>query len=372
MLFDFINSKDLSEETKIREVYNLFKTNSLEFNKKFLLILKEYSTFEKLISHFTKIDINIIPNIFKDISSVSSKITKDEKLNDSSSDIEAYISGISRIILSLYLIQQNNKLLIKIVKKTKNFIENFFSTTKVECKIKEKIDVCINNLISSYEPNSKRNNSRKSTKDTTSKIVFNDEDNFMLLRNNTPHFEDLESFEKINNSIKDNIEGEKPKKSMKIDSSLTLQKMKFVPIEEETPKINKNPIKKFNSDKVSKKNKASSCDSNSNNKKDKHHSIKKNKSIFHKKRNTSSRIIHGNNEGNIKILSEFLDSINILYKYGKINAEQKINIKQIIISNPIIIIDKFFKCYQNININCDKNVLDEKIQAFLMDEIKCQ
>ena len=346
MLFDFINSKDLSEETKIREVYNLFKTNSLEFNKKFLLILKEYSTFEKLISHFTKIDINIIPNIFKDISSVSSKITKDEKLNNSNSDIEAFISGISRIILSLYLIQQNNKLLIK------------------------KIDVCINNLISSYEPNSKRNNSRKSTKDTTSKIVFNDEDNFMLLRNNTPHFEDLESFEKINNSIKDNIEGEKQKKSMKIDSSLTLQKMKFVPIEEEVTKKNKNPIKKFNSDKVTKKKKSSSCDSNSNNKKNKHHSIKK--SIFHKKRNSCSRITHGNNEGNIKILSEFLDSINILYKYGKINAEQKINIKQIIISNPTVIIDKFFKCYHNININCDKNLLDEKIQAFLMDEIKCQ
>ena len=106
MLFDFLNSKDLSEEIKIKEVYNIFKTNSLEFNKKFLLILKEYSTFEKLITHFTKIDINIIPYVFKDISSVSSKITKDVKLNDSSSDIEAYISGILRIILSLYIIQK--------------------------------------------------------------------------------------------------------------------------------------------------------------------------------------------------------------------------------------------------------------------------
>ena len=367
MLFDFLNSKDLSEEIKIKEVYNIFKTNSLEFNKKFLLILKEYSTFEKLITHFTKIDINIIPYVFKDISSVSSKITKDVKLNDSSSDIEAYISGILRIILSLYIIQQNNKILIKIVKKTKNYIENFFSIMKVECKIKEKLDVCINKLISSYQPSSKSNISRSSTKDSTPKTVFNVEDNFMLLRNNTPHFEDLESFEKINNSIRDNIEGERPKKSMKLDSSLTLQKMKFVPIEVEETKINKNPIKKFNSDKVKKKKKSSSCDSNSDNKKNKNHSIKKNKSIFHKKRNT----MHGNNEGNIKILSEFLDSINILYKYGKINGDQKINIKQILISSPLIIIDKFFKRYQNININCDKNLLDAKIQAFLMDEIKC-
>ena len=238
---------------------------------------------------------------------------------------------------------------------------------KVECKIKEKLDVCINKLISSYQPSSKSNISRSSTKDSTPKTVFNVEDNFMLLRNNTPHFEDLESFEKINNSIRDNIEGERPKKSMKLDSSLTLQKMKFVPIEVEETKINKNPIKKFNSDKVKKKKKSSSCDSNSDNKKNKNHSIKKNKSIFHKKRNT----MHGNNEGNIKILSEFLDSINILYKYGKINGDQKINIKQILISSPLIIIDKFFKRYQNININCDKNLLDAKIQAFLMDEIKC-
>ena len=373
MLFDFINSKNLSEEIKIKEVYNLFKTNSLEFNKNFLLILKEYPTFEKLIANFTKIDINTIPYLFNDISTVSSKITKVEKLSDSNSHIEAYISGILRIILSLYIIQQNNQLLIEIAKKTKNFIENFFSTMKVECKIKENIDACINNLISSYQPNSKRNNSRRSTKDSTPKIVFNDENKFMLLRTNTPHFEDLESFEKINNSIKDNIEDEKQKKSMKIDSSLTLQKMKFVQIEEDEKKINinKNPIKKFNSDKVKKKIKSSSCDSNSINNKNKHHSIKKNKYIFHKKRNTSSRLMHGNNEGKIKILSEFLDSINILYKYGKISAEQKINIKQKIITNPIIIIDKFFKRYHNINITNDKNLLAEKIQTFLMDEIIC-
>ena len=55
---------------------------------------------------------------------------------------------------------------------------------------------------------------------------------------------------------------------MKIDSSLTLQKMNFVQIEEvpEMVNVNKNPNKKFNSEKLKKKNKSSSWDSNSNKK----------------------------------------------------------------------------------------------------------
>ena len=42
---------------------------------------------------------------------------------------------------------------------------------------------------------------------------------------------------------------------MKIDSSLTLQKMNFVQIEEvsEMVNVNKNPIKKFNSERLKKK-----------------------------------------------------------------------------------------------------------------------
>ena len=112
MLFDFINSKDLSDKLKIKEIYNLFKTNSLEFNKQFLFNLKEYPTFEKLMIHFTKINISIIPFIFNDITSISSKITKDEKISDSNSDIESFISGLLKIDLSFHKIEQNNQLLI--------------------------------------------------------------------------------------------------------------------------------------------------------------------------------------------------------------------------------------------------------------------
>ena len=37
----------------------------------------------------------------------------------------------------------------------------------------------------------------------------------------------------------------------------------------------------------------------------------------------------------------------------------------------MIIIEKFFKSYNNININYEKALLIEKIKNFLMDEINC-
>ena len=256
MLFDFINSKDLSDKLKIKEIYNLFKTNSLEFNKQFLFNLKEYPTFEKLMIHFTKINISIIPFIFNDITSISSKITKDEKISDSNSDIESFISGLLKIVLSFHIIEQNNQLLINIVNKTKNYIEYFFSNTKNKCFIKEKLDKYINNLISLYQPTPKRYNSRRSTKDSAYNNLLIEEKDFFYLRKDTSHFEDVENCEKINISFRDNIENDRlTKYSVKIDSSLTLQKMNFVQIEEvpEMVNVNKNPIKKFNSERLKKK-----------------------------------------------------------------------------------------------------------------------
>ena len=103
-MLDFMNFQDLPEDLKIKEFYELFKTNSLEFNSKLLLILQKYPSFKNLIKHFTKFDINDIPNIFNDLTSASFKIINEEKNDISNSNIESYICGISKIILLLFLI----------------------------------------------------------------------------------------------------------------------------------------------------------------------------------------------------------------------------------------------------------------------------
>ena len=72
----------------------------------------------------------------------------------------------------------------------------------------------------------------------------------LLIRTFTPTFKDIENPEPKNNQLKDIKEGKRD--SAKLDSNLTLQKMNFIQYEEEE-KINKKPIKKYNSHKIKKK-----------------------------------------------------------------------------------------------------------------------
>jgi hypothetical protein len=58
-----------------------------------------------------------------------------------------------------------------------------------------------------------------------------------------------------------------------------------------------------------------------------------------------------------------LDSINILYKDGNISSDKKINMKQIIISNPKIMVDKYFQYLKDTSKDAIVN-----IQCFLLKE----
>lgn len=390
-MLEFINSIDLSENLKINEIYNIFKTNSLEFNSDFLLILKKYSTTREFISHYTKIDIKNIITLFNDITISSSKIINEENNNIFNSDIESYLYGISRIILLLYLIVKNNNLLHYLVKSTKQYINNFYSMNKKDSLIKGKLDAFIYDILSL----SQRSNSRRSTNDKTSNTnlsvssincdnknnvnsillnklqmknsdISSNKNNNHLLRSLTPRFEDLENTEQKNNNstIKDFKEENSKEPIIKIDSSLTLQKMNFVQLEEENEE--KKKIKKSISYKI-KKNSCDKCQK-TDRKKNKSKSIKVRQSLFNKTRRGSVNINYEENQNErIKLIAEFFDSINILYKNGKINSVQKIRLKQIIISNPRIIIEQFNKKYSKVNKDSNKILLTNKIQIFLLE-----
>ena len=167
------------------------------------------------------------------------------------------------------------------------------------------------------------------------------------------------------------IEKDFKKNPVKLDSSLSLQKMKFVQIEDdpEIMNVNKNQIKKSISHRVNKKHKSLEPSSKRGKKRN---SVKKKESLFNRKRDTSKEKGHESPNERIKILTVFFDSINTLYKDGKINSQQKIKIKQKIVSDPKIIIKKFYKQHSNIDKNNNnKDLLDAKIQAFLMEELVC-
>ena len=377
-MFDFANSLDLSEELKINDIYELFKTNSSDFNKMLLSNIQKYSNAQQLICHYIKNDIYSIYNSFNDIQSNLNRIIYRENHEICYSEIETYILGTSKIILFLSLIQKNNQLLMNLLKNTKLYISDFYKNNNKESCIKSKIDLFINELInsSSYF---QRSYSRRSTNDITNSSIcvnlenknknnqqyldpsINKKDN--ILRSFTPKFkngEENNTTEKNSqNNHNSNINDDNSKKRM--DSSLTLQKLNFVQNDEGDNLNNNNNSSSSSSDKpkgfFNKKNKSQS------------YKFKTKDSLFKKKRKNSANSMDDNSVQNerIKILAEILDTINIMFKKEKINSEQKIYIKQIIISHPKIIFDKYYKDLVNINDNNDKLKMIEK---FLMEELK--
>ncbi len=393
---DFISYNELSKKLEIDEIYNLFKTESLEFNKNFLSNLEKYPNTIDFIEHYTKVDTHKINSLFNNILLASCKIMNEDNENTNIVEFELYSYGVSKIISLLCLIQKINKLQTELIKNTKNYIKNFYINNKKDSPIKGKIDFVINDFISSSKIVTKTM-SRRSTDDNTN-ISFSfkmdnnnnindiseeqenqsqskesdskiNENEFLLLRTLTPKFDETQSTEQNNCSIRNNNnnnnvkEYKEAKEEMnkidtnKIDSTLTLQKMNFINMEEKEEIINKNTVKKRPSHKV--KHKHKSCDSHINKrKKNKCNSTITKSSLLNEKRNT----LNSNDNDKRKILAELLDSINILFKDGKITSEQKINMKQIIISSPKMIIDKYYQEYRDVN--------NKNIQNFLIEELQ--
>ena len=388
-MINFSNTVDPSEGIKIDEIFNLFRTDSLDFNDKLSSILQNYPTTKHLISNYLKIDIKNIFNIFNKILKSSTEIIDEENTNANSSEIEMYIYRITKIILLFHLIQKCNQLLLTTIKNTKKYIENLSSKTDKNLFLKDKIDSFmndltnssnyINDLIASCKIICKRSYSRRSTNDITNSSIsmmnksqekelnakeIKVQNN--LIRSYTPKFKDSESTER-RNSIKEDASSKSP---IKIDSSLTLQKLNFVQLEDKEDKNSIRNVKKYNSHKI--KNKSYDPYSTTNVRNShKSQSIHVKESLFNTKRkisvNSESEINNNQNE-RIKILAEFFDMINLLYKENKINRDQKINIKQKVISSPKKIIDKFNKNYNYMNKITDKTSLNNYIKAFLLKE----
>jgi hypothetical protein len=339
--------------------------------------IQKYSNTQKLISHYLKNDINSIYSSFNDISSNLNRIFYGENQKNCHSEIETYILGASKIILFLSLIQKSNQLLMNLLNGTKLYISDFYKNNNKESCIKSRIDLFINELINSSS-HVQRSYSRRSTNDiTNSSICVNLENKNkeqysnlniskkdIILRSLTPKFKiGVENNITQKNSHKSNINDDNSKKSL--DSSLTLQKLNFVQ-NDEGENLKNNNIK-------------CSLDSSSSSDKSKILLYKKNKSqshkfnvkgsLFKKNRKYSSNSMDDNTVQNerIKILAGILDTINIMFKKGKINSDQKIYLKQIIISNTKIIIDKYYKDLVIIN---DNNCKIEMIENFLMEELK--
>ena len=392
-MLDYIKSLNLSEEIKNDEIYYLFKTESSEINSQFLSTLKKYNTTEELLKDYTNQDCKSAFEIFKDISSIYSKVCNEEEKNTLKSEIDQYVSGLSKVIFLFSMIQKTNELLSNLLKETKKYIKKFYTENNIQNPIKEKINTCINDLMCSSLVISNRNYSRRSTKEGTVRskkftqnsiskfkhtesndILNDDDDTYLFSQAETPRFEEednqniiIQEIESNNNSsgpsgksnvsfdvIKEAISEAHSKK--KFDSSLTLSKMNFV-LESEIESIAQlEKTKSYNAENDS----SQSC--NIIKRRNKSKCIKKIKEF------KNQNINLGKDKA---ILASFFDAISVLYKKGKINYETKISMKQSIILDSKKVIDKFLYFYEINNNNVfNKMLINENIQKFLLESFK--
>lgn len=117
-MYEQIKSIDLSEELKINELYNIFKTNSSDMNLEIYSKLQTFSTAAELFKHFMNEEIKIYyqkaDNFIQQLSSIINK-----KNNNFVSKTDKYICDFSYILVLLNIISKLNDSLMEILKNTK-------------------------------------------------------------------------------------------------------------------------------------------------------------------------------------------------------------------------------------------------------------
>lgn len=369
-MYDYIRSLNLTDELKNNEIYNIFKTDSSELNLNFLSSLQKFHSTQEFLNYYTQQDCKKVFNMYDTLSSISSKIYNENEKSNYKKDVDKYLSDLSKIILLFSLIQKNNELLSNLLKNTRKFIKRFYIENEIKSVIKERISNCINDLMSCSQVASQRNYSRRSTKENTvsnpniflgnslKKSYNANEEEYLFFQSHTPKFEEEEDEivevneeQSFNNMNVETKEDNSKKDSLKtIGSSFSLRHMKFTyqsDEEENARSIKKNKTVKLGTDFITP------------------HSFFKKKSNSY---NNKEDIGDENIKENSQYIVDFLNSINNLYKTGKINSNQKLAIKQLIISDPKSVVEKYLK------MNLSRNSLDKNyksnIDKFLLEQIK--
>ena len=372
-MLDFIESINPEREIKSEKIYELFKTESFDLNLKFLSNIKQYKTLNEFITYYGNKDFKNFLKIFDKINSMNITLSNKNKKDLSDSKKEKYFCDISLIIIQLSLIEKTSKLLNNLMKSLEDSKTKFEKNYQNKA-VQESITKCFNDLISSFPFKHQDKSSLRQLKERTlssydilqgnrnsivSNITTDDSENIIFEnRNNTPKFKDKDSNKKSNGTMNQKKEGDMEKGSEKtIDSVLSLKNMKFL---YDSGDKNLRAVRK--------KNKTIKIGIE-----------RQETNHFFKQKSNSNKINENNNfnekiEYNLKnvdksqILADLLNSINCLYKNSKIGSEQKLYLKQLLISDSEKLIERFYK-YNEINIALNSN-LKSLFKNFLIGELK--
>ena len=372
-MIDFINSVDSHTEIKPIELYEQIKTDSSDLNSKILINLQKHENINEFLHQYSKLDFKNELNFLDNFESQSLLISNNECKNLFKSEVDKYLSDISKIIISFLFIEKTNKILNNLLTNVTKIITEFYSENEKN-SISSEINDCLNNLLKNCTPEIiQRNMSRRGTldrtpksKDQTSKRsslltdLTSGDTEILVLDNNTPRFKEKELSNKSNGN--DKKEDSLPKGSEKTeDSILSLKNMKFM--SDTGDKTIRGLRKKNKTIKIG--------------------FDKQDSEFFFKQKSNSNKVneVSSNLNGlnlNIaynsncldksQLLAALFNTINYLFENEQINLEQKLSLKQLLISDSENVINRLYK-FKETNFPLNTN-LKSIFKKFLISELE--
>ena len=372
-MIDFINSVDSHTEIKPIELYEQIKTDSSDLNSKILINLQKHENINEFLHQYSKLDFKNELNFLDNFESQSLLISNNEGKNLFKSEVDKYLSDISKIIISFLFIEKTNKILNNLLTNVTKTITEFYSENEKN-SISSEINDCLNNLLKNCTPEIiQRNMSRRGTldrtpksKDQTSKRsslltdLTSGDTEILVLDNNTPRFKVKELSNKSNGN--DKKEDSLLKGSEKTeDSILSLKNMKFM--SDTGDKTIRGLRKKNKTIKIG--------------------FDKKDSEFFFKQKSNSNKVneVSSNLNGlnlNIaynsncldksQLLAALFNTINYLFENEQINLEQKLSLKQLLISDSENVINRLYK-FKETNFPLNTN-LKSIFKKFLISELE--
>lgn len=372
-MLDFIKAINSKKIISSEEIYEIFKTDSFDLNLKFLSNVQKHKTVNEFFDYYSKLDFKNVLNVFDNLNSLTVILSNDRNKNIFGNKIDKYLYDVSKIIMIFLLIEKTNKILNNFTNIAKTTI-NDFCVRNESSPISSNINNCLNS-ITNFTPTLQRSLSRRATKERTlssynyqkdkgNSVLFdtskNEDTELIVVGDGTPKFKEEEWSKK--SCINDKKESSVIKSSQKtIDSILSLRNMKFMHDDEDKNQRGikkKNKTIKFGFDKQEPGN-------------------------FFKQKSNSNRINEYQNTMNglnssfeynpkcihkSQILADLLNIINYLFENNKINSEQKLLLKQLLISDTDNFIKRLFK-FNESNFPFNAN-LKSVFKIFLISELK--
>ena len=378
-MMDSIKYIELLGKFKSDKIYYLYKTSSSEINLDILSQLQKYELSLDFFSYYTKNDIKNLINSVNQLEKNLNYIFNDNS-NNFESDADKYISQISKIILMLNLILKTQEILNKLLLKSKQYLNEISNNSKIENIYQDKLLSLINNLQNNYSNDisspyyrfsivsttvnsstslnswNKTSSQKqlKTTDEKTQEEFFNDKKLSIINEKclsdvETPAFCEIEKKISNKDSIKKSINNSNNNVSNDIDLNISLRDMIFTPASE-TKTVKK--AKTVNESK-SKRKKGKSFKKKRSLFLDKH-AVKSNNNLrsLRFSTNLNEPLLDENEE--IKMCSDLLILIKNLYKNCLITADEKIELKKLVISKSRKIVKFYLKEFESIKNNNDE------------------